>query len=822
MRFWWPGWEPRERSLSSDSECSTDSHSSLASDASFYDASPDDETGVGHDEMPPLPDDTQLVTGEEAGQSDLRLFPESSSPFFAERVGRNCLGTVAVGQGVGVHTGTSNNSLPGPQNGPRVRLRAPSPRGDDAELGVATSGTGSDPASPSAYQVSARTEVSVAREAPRSPAPILGAIIDREEARRFPVGTSEGTFDNILGLSIGVAAIHDTIQDNDQDSSGQDSVVSAGLAEATRPPPASSARRLASPASSDAPAAAVASQDEDAIVGIPGRAGVTLPDRVSPTQGQGLQSDGSPGASMRRPGTKTCTKGIYTLRSALPDVGAAQDTASDDVGPVRAASMLPDRVQHGHLQSVGSPGAHRQPPGPDACATGPPALPLAPEAPAAARDPAIVAPPPGRAARMLPDRVQLGSALVAATARALGAFQGPSDPEDSESSDGGAPDDDTASSMDDDVATPSSDDDRLGHVATELPARAGYTAVAAAAPADMYATISEAVSTAAIVYDVVDVSRTCDDRLGRQAPILPDRVGCDAPMPCGDEPSAVAGPCPHDDDCTPGRAGSMLPVGAAQAPATTAAVPMEVDQGATWQAASLTPPSPPLVLRLNGKRRRLNDEDDGEEREQAEQLLLEDVEAGPMNSALRPSAASALPASVLSVYAHNAPHFTCTLCAYTASSFASLKRHRDSRHRRIAFLDRFSAGCACGTPFVSRLAAANHARACASLRDTSAATASAAGDLSPTAGAVNATATVADTEPVLPRQDPPVLTVSPPQSSTTHDRSTESRWSPRSQGSWLLLALRPASPRFPPHVGVHHCLAAWWCQGLPTVSSRQS
>uniref|UniRef100_A0AAV1VP33 Reverse transcriptase n=1 Tax=Peronospora matthiolae TaxID=2874970 RepID=A0AAV1VP33_9STRA len=753
MRFWWPDWEPRERSLSSDSECSTDSHSSLASDASFYDASPDDETGVGHDEIPPLPDDTQLVTGEEAGQSDLRLFPESSSPFFAERVGRNCLGTVAVGQGVGVHTGTSNNSLPGPQNGPRVRLRAPSPRGDDAELGAATSGTGSDPASPSAYQVSARTEVSVAREAPRSPAPILGAIIDREEARRPPVGTSEGTFDNILGLSIGVAAIHDTIQDNDQDSSGQDSVVSAGLAEATRPPPASSARRLASPASSDAPAAAVASQDEDAIVGIPGRAGVTLPDRVSPTQGQGLQSDGSPGASMRRPGTKTCTKGIYTLRSALPDVGAAQDTASDDVGPVRAASMLPDRVQHGHLQSVGSPGAHRQPPGPDACATGPPALPLAPEAPAAARDPAIVAPPPGRAARMLPDRVQLGSALVAATARALGAFQGPSDPEDSENSDGGAPDDDTASSMDDDAATSSSDDDRLGHVATELPARAGYTAVAAAPHHGL---------------PRLPPARPCPLQQLFMSHV-PVTTGSAGRLPYCLTESGVTLRC---------LAATSRPLLLGPAPATTAAVPMEVDQGATWQAASLTPPSPPLVLRLNGKRRRLNDEDDGDEREQAEQLLLEDVEAGPMNSALWPSTASALPASVLAVYAHNAQRFTCTLCTYTASSFASLKRHRDSRHRRIAFLDRFSAGCACGTPFVSRLAAANHARACASLRDTSAATASAAGDLSPTAGAVNATATVADTEPVLPRQDPPVLTVSPPQSSTTHDRSTESRWSP--------------------------------------------
>ena len=266
----------------------------------------------------------------------------------------------------------------------------------------------------------------------------------------------------------------------------------------------------------------------------------------------------------------------------------------------------------------------------------------------------------------------------------------------------------------------------------------------------------------------------------------------------------------------------MLPVGAAEAPATTAAVPMEVDQGATWQAASLLPPSPPLVLRLNGKRRRLNDEDDGDGREQAEQLMLEDVEAGPKNSALRPSAASALPASVLSVYAHNAQHFTCTLCAYTASSFASLQRHRESRHRRIAFLDRFSAGCACGIPFVSRLAAAKHALACASLKDTVVAAALAAGDLSPTATAACPPATAADHELVLPRQDPPVLAVSPPQASTTEDKSPVSRWSaplPRE-----LVASRVASrlaELTAPRWG-RHCLAAWWHQGLPTVSSLQS
>uniref|UniRef100_A0AAV1TZ61 C2H2-type domain-containing protein n=1 Tax=Peronospora matthiolae TaxID=2874970 RepID=A0AAV1TZ61_9STRA len=134
----------------------------------------------------------------------------------------------------------------------------------------------------------------------------------------------------------------------------------------------------------------------------------------------------------------------------------------------------------------------------------------------------------------------------------------------------------------------------------------------------------------------------------------------------------------------------MLPAGDAQAPSTTAAVPMEVDQCATWQAASHTPGSPLLVLRLSGKLRRLHEEDgDDDPREQAEQLL-EEFEAGPKISALWPSTASALPASVLAVYAHSVQRFTCTLCAYTASSFASLKRQRDSRHCHIAFRDLFS------------------------------------------------------------------------------------------------------------------------------------
>uniref|UniRef100_A0AAV1T870 Uncharacterized protein n=1 Tax=Peronospora matthiolae TaxID=2874970 RepID=A0AAV1T870_9STRA len=69
---------------------------------------------------------------------------------------------------------------------------------------------------------------------------------------------------------------------------------------------------------------------------------------------------------------------------------------------------------------------------------------------------------------MQPDRVDHGSALAAATASALGASNGPSDPEDDRSRDG---DDQDTSSMDHDAATARpSDYDRLDQVALELPA----------------------------------------------------------------------------------------------------------------------------------------------------------------------------------------------------------------------------------------------------------------------------------------------------------------------------------------------------------------
>ncbi|KAG3065071.1 hypothetical protein PI125_g24064 [Phytophthora idaei] len=192
------------------------------------------------------------------------------------------------------------------------------------------------------------------------------------------------------------------------------------------------------------------------------------------------------------------------------------------------------------------------------------------------------------------------------------------------------------------------------------------------------------------------------------------------------------------------------------------AVPMDVDFGTRCPVLLQQPLQPPQQLRVGNKRRRLDADDGDAARSQAE-LRHEEDEAGVHAPVLRLLTASAHPASVLAVYAHNASRFDCTLCVFTASSFASLKRHRDSRHRRTAFLDRFSAGCTCGVPFTSRLAAARHAQACASLSSTPLATASTtAGASSPTdAGAGATVAAAVQAEPDLPRQDSTELAASP-------------------------------------------------------------
>ncbi|KAE8954057.1 hypothetical protein PR001_g32646, partial [Phytophthora rubi] len=151
--------------------------------------------------------------------------------------------------------------------------------------------------------------------------------------------------------------------------------------------------------------------------------------------------------------------------------------------------------------------------------------------------------------------------------------------------------------------------------------------------------------------------------------------------------------------------------------APSSGTPMDVDQGHTPPDQRRSSPRRPSERRSDGKRRRLNSADDADAQKLAEHLQLVDedgVEDPPQ--AHKPSAASALSAPVLAVYVHNAQRFTCTLCTYTAASFGTLQRHRDTRHRRVAFQDRFLAGCACGTPFASRPAAARHAKACAGPR----------------------------------------------------------------------------------------------------------
>ncbi|KAE9040736.1 hypothetical protein PR002_g4801 [Phytophthora rubi] len=293
------------------------------------------------------------------------------------------------------------------------------------------------------------------------------------------------------------------------------------------------------------------------------------------------------------------------------------------------------------------------------------------------------------------------------------------------------------------------------------------------------------VAAAAAAHAAPTADRAAPEHRGRAAP-TPDH---ETQARALTEPSSSDAISSGDSSTQALSSGDDGDIGASDdRPGDVAAVPMDVDQGARRPTVGSQPLSPPPVLRIGGKRRRLNDVDDEDTRELAELLLEEEDEAGDQAPAPRLSAASARPASVLSVYAHNAQRFQCTLCAYTAASFASLKRHRDSRHRRTAFLDRFSAGCACGVPFASRLAAANHAHACASLNSTtSAAAAPAAGELSPTAGAANATVMAAIVTPDFPRQDPPELAASPPLASSTHvadqdqvqaEQQPRARWGP--------------------------------------------
>ena len=153
----------------------------------------------------------------------------------------------------------------------------------------------------------------------------------------------------------------------------------------------------------------------------PGRAAEMLPDRVNHLQ---AQSEGSLGDVGPHPGPESFSTSYGAIGAA---VEPATGHANVDFRPGRAVEILPDRVQHSQAQSDCSLDANMQHPGIQECFSSTPAPASAPDQ---VLGPSIVVDRPGRAAEMLPERVSIGVALAAATARALGATSGPSDHED--------------------------------------------------------------------------------------------------------------------------------------------------------------------------------------------------------------------------------------------------------------------------------------------------------------------------------------------------------------------------------------------------------
>ncbi|POM61037.1 hypothetical protein PHPALM_30015 [Phytophthora palmivora] len=442
--------------------------------------------------------------------------------------------------------------------------------------------------------------------------------------------------------------------------------------------------------------------------------------------------------------SSTSTSRRFGARSG-PTGGPAHGTRSRASQASQASDedrLAPTGAEDG-ASIAGSPGAPRPPPPPGPPPSAAAASWLEPPALAAAQDLLCDELRPGRAGGMLPVLAAPGAALVAATAPALGAPRTTSDLYYDSSDDEDVQDDHAAAASGFQAPTsvlprPGRAGGMLADTGPPAPSPA-VTAAAAAVAAVAAAQVAPPTECAAVEHHA-HAALTQDQDHQASARVEPMSGDALSSRSCSSNNSTKAA-TDGDDVGDAGRSDAAVD-------------PMDVDEDAWWPTAARQPLSPPPELRIGVKRRRLNDVDDEESRELAELLLLDEDEIGPQDSALRLSAASARPAFVLAVYAHNAQHFECTLCTYTAASLASLKRHRESRHRRTAFLDRFSAGCACGIPFASRLAAARHAQACASPPHTSSATTvPAAGDLSRTTGAVEATATAATTKPDSPDLD---------------------------------------------------------------------
>ncbi|OWY95055.1 hypothetical protein PHMEG_00035051 [Phytophthora megakarya] len=74
----------------------------------------------------------------------------------------------------------------------------------------------------------------------------------------------------------------------------------------------------------------------------------------------------------------------------------------------------------------------------------------------------------------------------------------------------------------------------------------------------------------------------------------------------------------------------------------------------------------------------------------------------------RPAATTA----TLSIFAHNATVFRCTVCGFSAPQLADLRSHRHRQQRTTTFTDVFHSGCACAASFAQRAAATKHSIRC--------------------------------------------------------------------------------------------------------------
>ena len=122
------------------------------------------------------------------------------------------------------------------------------------------------------------------------------------------------------------------------------------------------------------------------------------------------------------------------------------------------------------------------------------------------------------------------------------------------------------------------------------------------------------------------------------------------------------------------------------------------------------------MLRLNRTRRRLNEEDDGGERAKAELPLIKDVEAVTRNSASRPYTAGQRTSYLRTIRIRTTRRASIARCAHTKLQSSPRNRAKGSQCTSASPSSTASRRrCACGIPFVLRLAVTKDTVACACL-----------------------------------------------------------------------------------------------------------